>query len=108
VSSELSQRRRVPDHDRGNSAAYLLFYFHENEILSDHAAPRVRGAASQPAHGLTVTTDHLVAYFQVARQSGGTGVVAARQRTRGFTRKRCSRPGTRADSASSLMPTSRR
>jgi len=36
----------------------LLFYFHENEILRDHAAPRVRGAASQPAHGLTVTTDH--------------------------------------------------
>jgi hypothetical protein len=30
VPSGLSGRHRGPDHDRGNSAAYLLLYFHEN------------------------------------------------------------------------------
>ena len=30
VPSGLSGRYRGPGHDRGNSAAYLLLYFHEN------------------------------------------------------------------------------
>jgi hypothetical protein len=45
---------RGPTHDRGNSAAYLLLYFHENENPCDHAATSARATpqpVSQPAHG---------------------------------------------------------
>src|SRR5580693_7246642 len=51
VPSGLSRRHRGPDHDRGNSAAYLPLYFHENRnpVRLRHA--RERGRRGEPAHG---------------------------------------------------------
>jgi hypothetical protein len=36
----------------------LLLYFHESEILSDHAAPRAWAARASPRTAPTVTTHH--------------------------------------------------
>jgi hypothetical protein len=56
VPSGLSLRYRGPDHDRGNSAAYYVLYFHENRNQSRSRRALRAGAAVGPRTALTVTT----------------------------------------------------